>query len=93
MSYEDWFNELDIQDDIDEVFCLYRTIKERSSNWGYDVKDSGNIFVVSNCYGEAHRFTSKTQLTFCNYLDSLYELGVEGEHELQKNMRKSSDKD
>ncbi len=80
MSFIEWYKEMDIAHDINEVFCLYRTVQERSSNYGYDVKDSGKTFTVASTFAEPHRFSKKTAQQFCDYLDSLYDTGVEGEH-------------
>lgn len=91
MTYKEWFKDLDIEHDIDEVFCLYRTVKERSSEWGYEITKKPNCFVVAKPQSPltaGHRFTARTAGGFCNYLDSLYDLGVEGEYERCKAIKK-----
>lgn len=80
MTFTEWFESLDIRGNIDEIFCLYRTVLEHSDTWGYDVKVTPHSFVVSRYDIEPHRFTEKTASQFCDYLDSLFESGVEGEH-------------
>jgi hypothetical protein len=80
MTFAEWFDSMDIRHDIDEVFCLYRTVLEHSDSWGYDVTISPHSFVVSRYDVEPHRFTKNTAKQFCEYLDSLFELGVDGEH-------------
>lgn len=80
MTYQTWFDSMDIRHDIEEVHSLYNTVKDHSSDWGYDVKKSPQSFEVSRYNIEPHRFTAKTAMAFCEYLDSLYDLGVDGEY-------------
>lgn len=81
MTYQAWFESMDISHDINEVHSLYNTVKDHSNDWGYggyDVKNSSQSFEVSRYDIEPHRFTAKTAKDFCEYLDSLYDLGVDG---------------
>lgn len=80
MTYQAWFESMDISHDINEVHSLYNAVKDRSSDWGYEVKKSPKSFEVSRYDIEPHRFTAKTAKDFWEYLDSLYELGVDGEY-------------
>ena len=88
MTYKEWFSDMEIRHDINEVYCLYRTVKERSSDWGYEVRICTKSFVVSKIMIEPHRFTSRSQKNFCDYLDDLYDLGIEGEYERYRGMMK-----
>ena len=47
MTYQAWFESMDISHDINEVHSLYNTVKDHSNDWGYDVKNSSQSFEVS----------------------------------------------
>lgn len=89
MTYKEWFNDLNIRNDIEAVFSLYRTIKECSQEWGYEIKKRKNGFKVSKNGDEHHIFTLDSKKKFCDYLDSLYSLGVEGEYERYRATQKT----
>ena len=89
MAYKEWFKDLDIKDDIDQVHSLYRTVKECSGEWGYEIKKRNNGFTVSKSGSVPHIFTRASKEKFCEYLDGLYDLGVEGEYERYRAMQKT----
>lgn len=90
VDYKNWFDNIDfdLDDRFDEVYSLYHAIKDMDSSYGVAVERKDGKLIV--------RYPAESQVALSisedekeglvNYLDSLYELTIDGEHALRQAM-------
>lgn len=87
-DFKEWLDNQSGIDGAEDLLQIFRPIADREDGWQYTMKEDGDGFVVSG--GEGCLFlTQRSRDAFIRYMDSLYELGVEGqaafEHAMAKN--------
>ena len=82
MKLNEWFNELSIDDNLDEIHSVYRAIYDDGGKWGYDVKKFSNgRYAITDSEGNRASYSKSEKECFIEYLDEKYGCGqgVEGQ--------------
>ena len=81
MKLKEWFDNLSIEEDFDEIHSVYRAIYDDGGNWGYDVqKFSNGRYSITDPEGNKASYSKSEKQCFLDYLDEKYGdgLGVDG---------------
>lgn len=88
VDFKEWLENQPGIDGAEDLLQIYRPIADQEDGWMYTMKEEGDGFVVSGGEGELF-LTQRSRSAFIRYMDSMYELGVEGqaafEHAMAKN--------
>lgn len=88
-DFKVWFENLDIDGDIEEIHSLYHAVKDNDSAYGYEIDWNGErMFVSSSNADETLLLTEKSRGAFIKYLDSRSESEVDIERDFQRAMQK-----
>lgn len=90
VDYKNWFDNIDfdLDDNFDEVHSLYHAIKDSDSTCGVNIDHRDGRLIVrypEECEIELS-IPEEEKDQFISYLDSLYELTVDGEYALRQAM-------
>ena len=92
-DYNRWFADcdFDFNDDFDEIYSLYRTVKDLDSGYGISVTylpGSNEVEIRSDRNESVLKLREEDREGFVKYLDGLFELGMEGEEAYRKAMER-----
>ena len=91
MKLNDWFDNLSIEEDFDEIHSVYRAIYDDGGEWGYVVqKFSNGQYSITDSEGNKASYSKSEKLLFIDYLDEKYGdgLGVDGKWIMLKGIHK-----
>lgn len=88
-DYNRWFADcdFDLNDDFDEIYSLYRTVKDLDAGYGINmtyVHQSNEVELRSGRNDSVLKLREVDRECFVKYLDGLFELGIEGEETYRK---------
>lgn len=92
-DYNRWFADcdFDFNDDFDEIYSLYRTVKDLDSGYGISMTfspESNEVEIRSDRNESVLKLREEDREGFVKYLDGLFELGMEGEEAYRKAMER-----
>ena len=73
MKLNEWFDNLFIEDDFDEIHSVYRAISDDGGEWGYEVrKHSNGQYSIIDSDGNKASYSGSEKNSFLDYLDEKY---------------------
>ena len=85
-DFKAWLDDQGIEC-AEDMLQIYRPVSASETGWAYSVSPEGCGYVVRG--GEQELFlTDRSRAAFVRYMDSLFELGVEGQYMFDHAMSK-----
>ena len=73
MKLNEWFNNLAIEDDFDEIHSVFRAISDDGGEWGYEVrKNSNGHYSITDSDENKASYSESEKDCFLAYLDEKY---------------------
>ena len=73
MKLNDWFDNLSIEEDFDEIHSVYRAISDDGGDWGYDVRKFVNgRYSITDSEGNKASYSKSEKQCFLDYLDKKF---------------------
>lgn len=85
-DFKSWLDNQGLEG-AEDMLQVYRPVSASETGWAYSIIPEGVGYVVKG--GEEELFlTERSRMAFTKYMDSLYELGVEGQYMFDHAMSK-----
>lgn len=87
VDFKEWLENQYGIDGAEDLLQIYRPIANQEDGWMYSMVPEGDGYVVRGGEKELY-LTQRSRDAFVKYMDSLHELGVEGQAAFDKAMRR-----
>lgn len=88
LDFAEWLENQTGIECAEDLLQIFRPVAAQEEGWLYTMREEGEGYVVSGGEGELY-LTKRSRAAFVRYMNSMYELGVEGqaafEHAMSKN--------